>query len=134
MFCGEQIVLSLCVLLALDFTSSPVPSVSMLDANVFRQFLRFPRSIRRAKFFCANIYHRSLVNGTFFLYPQKNTFCVLRFRRSITDWIGFGLGGFGEFYMLNFSTRLLNEFTEWLLFNCRTQFIIPSSPIVIVSQ
>ena len=24
--------------------------------------------------------------------------------------------------MLNFSTRLLNEFTDWLLFNCRTQF------------
>ena len=34
--------------------------------------------------------------------------------------------------MLNFSTRLLNEFTDWLLFNSRTQFIIPSSPIVIV--
>ena len=28
--------------------------------------------------------------------------------------------------MLNFSTRLLNEFTDWLLFNCRAQFIIPS--------
>ena len=28
--------------------------------------------------------------------------------------------------MLNFSTRLLNEFTDWLLFNCRTQFIISS--------
>ena len=35
--------------------------------------------------------------------------------------------------MLNFSTRLLNEFTDWLLFNCRAQFIIPSGPIVIVS-
>ena len=30
--------------------------------------------------------------------------------------------------MLNFSTRLLNECTNWLLFNCRTQFIIPSGP------
>ena len=28
--------------------------------------------------------------------------------------------------MLNFSKRLLNEFSNWLLFNCRTQFIIPS--------
>ena len=36
--------------------------------------------------------------------------------------------------MLNFSTRLLNEFTDWLLFNCRTQLIIPSGPIVIVSS
>ena len=26
--------------------------------------------------------------------------------------------------MLNFSKRLLNEFTDWLLFNCRTQLII----------
>ena len=28
--------------------------------------------------------------------------------------------------MLNFSKRLLNEFPDWLLFNCRTQLIIPS--------
>ena len=32
--------------------------------------------------------------------------------------------------MLNFSTRLLNEFSNWLLFNYRTQLIIPSGPIV----
>ena len=32
--------------------------------------------------------------------------------------------------MLNFSKRLLNEFPDWLLFNCRTQLIIPSGPIV----
>ena len=36
--------------------------------------------------------------------------------------------------MLNFSKRLLNEFTDWLLFNCRTQLVIPSGPIVIVSK
>ena len=30
--------------------------------------------------------------------------------------------------MLNFSTRLSNNFTDWLLFNCRAQFIIPSGP------
>ena len=35
--------------------------------------------------------------------------------------------------MLNLSNRLLNEFTDWFLFNCKTQFIIPSGPIVIVS-
>ena len=35
--------------------------------------------------------------------------------------------------MLNFSTRLLNEFTNWLMFNCRTQLNLPSGPIVIVS-
>ena len=53
---------------------------------------------------------------------------------NLSDWFWLWLGWFGEFYMLNFSTRPLNEFTDWLLFNCRTQFIIPSSPIVIVSQ
>ena len=47
---------------------------------------------------------------------------------------GFGLGWFGEFYMLNFSKRLLNEFTDWLLFNCRTRLIISFSPIEIVFQ
>ena len=73
------------------------------------------------------------MNGTFFFYSQ-NTFCVLKFPRSITDWIGFGLGWFGKLNPWCFSKRLLNEFSNWLLFNCRTQLIIPSGPIVIVSM
>ena len=36
--------------------------------------------------------------------------------------------------MLNFSSRLSNNLTFWLLFNCRAQLIIPSGPIEIVSQ
>ena len=48
--------------------------------------------------------------------------------------LGFGLGWFGEFNTWCFSKRLLNEFHNSLLFNCRTQLIIPSGPIVIVSQ
>ena len=52
----------------------------------------------------------------------------------LTTSIGLGFGEVGlENVMLNFSKKLLNEFIDWLLFNCRTQFIIPSSPIVIVS-
>ena len=61
-----------------------------------------------------------------FLLIHKNTFCVLRFPRSITDWIGFGLGWFGKLNTWYFSKRLLSEFSDWLLFNCRTQLIIPS--------
>ena len=66
-----------------------------------------------------------------FTCNNKHVLRVLRFPRSITDWFGFGLGWVGEFNALNFSKRLLNEFTDWLLFNYRTQFFIPSSPIVI---
>ena len=69
-----------------------------------------------------------------FPFSTKNTFCVHRFPRSITDWIGFGLGWFGRFNTWYFSKRLLNEFPNWLLFNCRTQLIIPSGPIMIVFQ
>ena len=69
-----------------------------------------------------------------FSYLHKNMFCILRFPRSITDWIGFGLGWFGKLHTWCFSKRLLSEFSTWLLFNCRTQLIIPSCPIVIVFQ
>ena len=69
-----------------------------------------------------------------FSFLHKNTFCVLRFLRSITDWIGFGQGWFGKLDTWCFSKRLLNEFSNWLLSNCRTQLIIPSGPIEIVFQ
>ena len=71
-------------------------------------------------------------------YPEdrihKNTFCVLRFPRSITDWIGFGLGWFGKLDTRYFSERLLNEFSNWLLFNCRTQLIFPLVQLYLVSM
>ena len=73
----------------------------------------------KSQVLCANVYHRSLVNKTFFLYPQKHVLCPQVSPRSITDWFGFGLGWFGEFNTWCFSKRLLNEFPEWLLFNCR---------------
>ena len=110
----------------------PWSIVSMHDANVFRQFHRFPCSIWRAKFFVQTFIIDLLWTGRF-SFLHKNTFCVLRFPRSITDWIGFGLGWFGKLNTWCFSKRLLNEFSNWLLFNCRTQ-LIPSGPIVIVSQ
>ena len=65
--------------------------VSMHDANVFRQFHKFPCSIWRAKFFMQTFIIDLLWTGRF-SFLHKNTFCVLRFPRSITDWIGFGLG------------------------------------------
>ena len=50
---------------------------------------------------------------------HKNTFRLHGFPRSITDWIGFGLGWFGKLNTWCLSKRLLNEFSNWLLFNCR---------------
>ena len=122
---------TMCVL-SLWFHRFPCSIVSMHDANVFRLH-RFPCSIWRSKFFVHTFIIDLLWTGRFsFLY--KNTFCVLRFHRSITDWIGFGLGCFGKTDTRCFSKRLLNELSNWLLFDCRTQLIIPSGPIVIVSQ
>ena len=69
-----------------------------------------------------------------FSFLHKNTFRLHGFPHSITDWIGFGLGWFGRFSTRCFSKRLLNELSNWLLFNCRTQLIIPFSRIVIVFQ
>ena len=114
------------------FHKFPCSMRSMHDANVFRQFHKFPDLSEEPNSLCKR-FHRSLVNGTFFLSPQKQRSVSLGFPdRSL---IGLGFGWvLGERCALNFSTRLLNEFSNWLLFNCRTQLIIPSGPIVIVSQ
>ena len=74
-----------------------------------KQFLRFSRSIWRAKFFVQTFIIDLVWTGCF-SFLHKNTFCVLRFPRSITHWIGFGLGWFGKFNTWCFSKRLLNEF------------------------
>ena len=132
-YSGANCSLTVCALELFCSTGLPCAIVSMLNTDVVRQFIRFHRSIWRTKFFVQTLFI-DLVGAGRFTFNNKHIFCVLRFPRSITDWFGFWLGWFGELCMLNFSTRLLNEFTDWLLLNCRTQFIIPSSPIVIVSQ
>ena len=133
-FLQEQIVLSLCVCAwAAWLHRLPCSTVSMLNTNVFRQSLRFHRSIWRTKFLVQTLFI-DLVGTGRFTFIQKNMFFFLKFPRSITDWFGLGLGWFGEFNTLNFSKRLLNKFIDWLLFNCRSQLIIPFSPIVIVFQ
>ena len=114
-------------------TSCPVPSwASTLNTNVFRQFIRFLRSVWRTKFFVQTFFIDVVGTGRF-TFHNKHIFCVIKFPRSITDWFGFWLGWLGERCLLNFSTRLSNNFTDWLLFNCTTQFIIPSGPIEIES-
>ena len=132
MFCGNKLFFHY-VCACAWFHRFPCSIVSMHDANVFRQLHRFPCSIWRAKFFLQTFIIDLLWTGRF-SFLHKNTFCVLRFPRSITDWIGFGLGWFGKLNTWCFSKRLLSEFSNWLLFNCRTQLIIPSGPIVIVLQ
>ena len=101
---------------AVTLNKLPCSIVSMLHTDVFRQSLRFPRFIWRTKFFVQTLII-DLVGTGRFTFNNKHIFCVLRFHRSITDWFGFWLGWSGERCMLNFSTRLLNEFTDWLLFN-----------------
>ena len=78
----------------------------------------------------ATVYQQSLVNGTCFLSPQKllSSPHVSPFDHRLDRvWIG-------RFSTKCFSKRLLNELSNWLLFNDRTRLIIPLSPIVIVFQ
>ena len=56
----------------MQFHRFPCSIVSMHDANVFRQLHKLPCSIWRFKFFVQTFYHRSLVNGTFYLYQQTH--------------------------------------------------------------
>ena len=69
------------------FHRFPCSIVSMHDANVFRQLHRFHCSIWRAKFFVQTFIIDLLWTGRF-SFIHKNTFCVLRFPRSITDGLG----------------------------------------------
>ena len=91
------------------FHRFPCSIVSMHDANVFRQSLRFPRSIWRSKFFVQTLFIDLLWTGRF-SFIDKNTFCVLRFPRSVTDWIGFGLGWIWRVW----HEVLLQKTVEWV--------------------
>ena len=73
------------------FHRFPCSIVSMLDANVFRQFHKFPCSIWRAKFFVQTFIIDLLWTGRF-TFIHKNTLCVLKFHRSITDWVWVWIG------------------------------------------
>ena len=92
-------------------------SITMFERTNFLHFVRaffhrFPRSIV--------ITHDAIV------------FIFHRFLRSIINW--FGLGWLRKTSLKCFSKWLLNEFSNWLMFNCRTRLIISFSPIVIVFQ
>ena len=49
-------------------------------------------SYLKSQVLCANVYHRSLVNGTFFLFPQKHVLCpqVSPIDHRV-DWVWIGL-------------------------------------------
>ena len=94
----------------------PRSIVILQDVFVFLS-IGLPRSIGRTKFFL-QLTNNLLGNGL----PR---FFFNGFRE---------LGWLGRIRLKYLSTRLLNEFSYWLLFNCRAQFIIPSGPIEIGFQ
>ena len=127
----QEQILPLCVL-ALDFTGSPVPSWACIT-RMSSDFTGFPVLSEEPSSLCKRLSSISC---------ERDVFPFSTKTRSVTSGfpdrsqIGLGLDwvGLGQRCLLNFSTRLLSEFSNWLLFNCRTQVIIPFGPIVIVFQ
>ena len=116
-------ILALCVCVCAWFHGFPRSIVNMHDAIVFT-IHGFLRSTWRTKFFLQTFINNLLWTGRF-SFLHKNTFGVLRFPRSITDWIGFGLGWFGRFSTRCFSKRLLNELSNWLLLTVEPSWSFP---------
>ena len=129
---GANCSFTVCALELFCSTSCPVPSWACLTRMFFRQIIRFHRSIWRTKFFVQTFFI-DLVGTGRFTFNNKHTLLCSKVSPIDRRLVWVLVGWLGERFVLNFSTRLLNEFTDWLLFNCRTQFIIPSGPIVIVS-
>ena len=98
-------------------------------------FHRFHRSIvilQDAFFFFFHMFSRSIWRTKFSL-RLTNNLLGHRFPRSIFN--GFReLGWLGRTSLKCFSKWMLNESSNWLMFNCRTRLIISFSPIVIVFQ
>ena len=70
--------------------------VSMLNANVFRQFLKFPRSIFRAKFF-VQTFIIDLVGTGRFSFHNKHLLCPQSFPDRSQIGLGFGWVGLENF-------------------------------------
>ena len=98
-------------------------------------FHRFPRSIvtfQDAFFFIFHKFPRSIWRTKFSL-RLTNNLLGHRIPRSIFH--GFReLGWLGRTRLKCFSKWLLNELSNWLMFNCRTRLIISFCPIEIVFQ
>ena len=62
----------------------------------------------KSQVLCANVYQQSLVNGRL-PFLHKNTFRLHGFPRSITGWIGLGLGWFGRFSTKCFSQKTVER-------------------------
>ena len=84
-----------CVCACARFHRFPVPSWTCMTRMSSDSFTGFPVLSEEPSSLCKRL--SSILWTGRFSFPHKNTFCVLRFPRSITDWIGFGLGWFGEF-------------------------------------
>ena len=113
--------------------------ITIFEITIFLHFVqssfhRFPRSIvtfQDAFFFLSIGLHRSIGRTKFFLQLTNNLLGD-KLPRSIFN--GFReLCWLGRTRLKCFSKLLLNEFANWLMFNCRT-LIISFCPIEIVFQ
>ena len=107
-----------CVCACARFHRFPCSIVIMHDANVFRQFHRFPVLSEDPSSLCKRLSSISCERDVF-PFSTKTRSVSSGFPDRSQIWIGFGLGLFGKLNTWCFSKRLLNEFSNWLLFNCK---------------
>ena len=94
----------------------------MLNTNVFRTVSQVSPIYLKNQVLCANVFHRfSWGTGRFSFIHNQHVLCAQVSPIDHKIGLGFGWVSWGERFVLSFSTRLLNEFPDWLLFNCRTQ-------------
>ena len=99
-------------------------SITIFERTNFLHFVRacfhrFPRSIVNLHDAIVFIFHKFPLSiwRTKFSLQLTNNLLGHKFPRSITNWIRFGLGWLGRSSLKCFSKWLLNEFSNWLMFN-----------------
>ena len=89
----EQIVLSLCVCLSCLAPHVPLFHREHAQHGCLQTFSQLSPIYLKNQVLCANVFHRSRVNGTFFLYPQKTRSVSSSFPDRSQIGLGFGWVG-----------------------------------------
>ena len=126
----ENQILVLCVFV-LDSTGFPVLSGTCMK-RLSSHFTGFPVLFEEPSSSCKRLPTISCEWDVFpFSTKTRSVSTVSPFDHRL-DWVWIGLVWKIQHEVL--LQRLLNELSNWLLFNCRTRLIIPFSQIVIVFQ